>query len=125
MKMSVSPMLALELAQQVEDLCLDRDVERRHRLVGDQQLGLERDRAGDADPLALAAGELVRIAVVVLGVEPDAIHQLLDAALALAVARVQPVDDERVGDDRARPSCAGSATSTGPGRPSACRGAAP
>ena len=78
--------VALELAQQVEDLGLDRDVERGDRLVGDEQLGLERDRAGDADALALAAGELVRIAVVVLGVEPDAVHQLLDAALALALA---------------------------------------
>jgi hypothetical protein len=36
-------------------LRLHADVERRHRLVGDEQLGLERDRAGDADALALPA----------------------------------------------------------------------
>ena len=52
----------LEVDQQVEDLRLDRDVERRDRLVGDDQLRLERERARDADALALAAGELVRIA---------------------------------------------------------------
>ena len=86
MKISVRPISRCSAAEQVEHLGLDRDVERRDRLVGDEQLGLERDRAGDADPLALAAGELVRVAVVVLGVEPDAVHQLLDALLALALA---------------------------------------
>ena len=58
--------LALEVLEQVEDLRLHRDVERRHRLVADDQLRLQRERARDADPLALAAGELVRVAVVVL-----------------------------------------------------------
>jgi len=48
--------LALHLAQQVEDLRLDRDVERGDGLVGDQQLGFQRQRARDADALALAAG---------------------------------------------------------------------
>ena len=33
--------------------------------------GLERQRAGDADALPLTAGELVRVAVDVVGVEPD------------------------------------------------------
>ena len=58
--------LVLELLEQVDHLRLDRDVERRHRLVGDDQLRPQRERARDADPLALAAGELVREAVVVL-----------------------------------------------------------
>ena len=48
------------------------------------ELRLQRDRAGDADALALAAGELVREPVVVLGVEPDLLHQLLDQHAALA-----------------------------------------
>ncbi len=55
--------LVLQVLEQVEDLRLDRDVERRDRLVADDQLRLERERAGDADPLALAARELVRVAV--------------------------------------------------------------
>ena len=42
-------------------------------------LRLDRERARDADPLALAAGELVREAVEVLGVEPDALEQLARA----------------------------------------------
>ena len=86
MKISVSPSCALQVAQQVQHLRLDRDVERRDRLVGDQQLRFQRERARDADALALPAGELVRVAVVVLGVQPDRLHQLLHGALALGLA---------------------------------------
>ena len=74
--------VALQVLEQVEDLRLHGDVERGHRLVADDQLRVDRERAGDADPLALAARELVRKAVVVLGVEADDLEQLLDAALA-------------------------------------------
>ena len=49
------PELALEVLEQVEDLGLDRDVERGHRLVADDEVRLEDQRAGDADALALAA----------------------------------------------------------------------
>ena len=48
---------ALQVLQQVEDLRLDGDVERRRRLVGDQQRGLAGQRHGDHDPLAHAAGQ--------------------------------------------------------------------
>ena len=51
----------LEVAQQGEDLRLHRDVERGGRLVGDQQLRPAGERHGDHHPLALPAGELVRI----------------------------------------------------------------
>ena len=54
--------LVLEIEQQIEHLRLDRLVERRHRLVEDQQPRLEREPARDVDALALAAGNLVRIA---------------------------------------------------------------
>ena len=49
-----------QLGEQVEHGGLHRDVECRDRLVGDQDLGLERERAGDRDALALAARELAR-----------------------------------------------------------------
>ena len=52
--------LLLQVLEQVEDLGLDRDVERRDGLVGDDQLRVQGERPGDADALALAAGELVR-----------------------------------------------------------------
>ena len=41
--------------QQVDDLGLDRNVERRDRLVGDDELRLDRERTSDTDALALAA----------------------------------------------------------------------
>ena len=59
--------LLLLLDHQLEDVVADRDVEARHRLVGDDHVGLEHGRAGDADALPLPAGELVRVAVQVLG----------------------------------------------------------
>jgi hypothetical protein len=46
--------ISLQVHHQVDDLRLDRDVQRRHRLVG-HDLGLERQRARDGDALALAA----------------------------------------------------------------------
>ena len=55
--------LRAQVREQVEDLGLDRHIERRDRLVTDDELGLDRERPGDADALPLAAAELVRIAV--------------------------------------------------------------
>ena len=71
--------LLLQVLQKVHHLRLDRHVEGADGLVGDDQLGPYGERAGDSDPLPLPAGELVRIAVVVLGVEADHLEELLDA----------------------------------------------
>ena len=57
------PVLTLELAEQGDDLGLDRHVEGRSRFVEDQQLRPEDDGPGDGDPLALTAGELVGVAM--------------------------------------------------------------
>ena len=54
---------ALQVEQQVDDLGLDGDVQGGHRLVADNELGLECDGPGDADALALAAGEFVGEAI--------------------------------------------------------------
>src|SRR5205807_854280 len=54
--------LVLEIEQEIEHLGLDRLVERRDRLVEDQKPRLEREPARDVDALALAAGNLMRIA---------------------------------------------------------------
>src|SRR6266511_1955008 len=52
--------LPLQILQQIDDLRLDGDVERRDRLVADDQFGFRGERPGDADALALAAREFVR-----------------------------------------------------------------
>mgnify|MGYP003694014791 CR=1 FL=1 len=51
-------LLRLELDEQVEDRRLHGDVERRGRLVADDELRVSRERARDRDPLLEAAGEL-------------------------------------------------------------------
>src|SRR3954470_4890868 len=82
----------LELDEQVEHLRLDRDVERRHRFVGDDELRPQHERPRDADPLALAAAELVRVAPHRLRAESDAIERVGDAGRALVPRH--PVDSE-------------------------------
>ena len=62
-------MLLLQIVQQVDDLRLNGHVQRGNRLVADDELGVERQGACDADALALSAGELVRIAVAVIGLQ--------------------------------------------------------
>ena len=73
--------LVLELLQELQDHDLHRDVERRGRLVEDQQLGLDGDGAGDAHPRLLAARELVREARQKLARQAGHVGQRLDAAL--------------------------------------------
>jgi hypothetical protein len=51
---------ALQVAQQIEDAGLDAHVQRGDRLVQDQDPRLQRQGPGDADTLALPAGELGR-----------------------------------------------------------------
>ena len=46
---------------QIENLRLDRDVERGRRLVGDQQRRIQHERHGDHHALAHAAGKVMRI----------------------------------------------------------------
>ena len=52
-----------QVGEDAQDLRLDDDVERRRRLVGDQELWPQDERERDHDPLAHAARELVRVLV--------------------------------------------------------------
>ena len=73
------PEPVLQVAQQIEDLRADRDVERGDRLVADDQLRLDRERARNGDALALAAGKFVRVAARKARLQPDQPQQFLDA----------------------------------------------
>ena len=77
-----------------EDLALDRDVERRGRLVGDDDGGAVQKGDGDRHALAHAAGELMRI-----GVEP--LLRAWNADLGESIARACPGDFPR--DPAVRP----------------------
>src|SRR5215210_7062737 len=92
--------LLLQVLQKVDDLRLDRDVQCRDGLVADDQARVQRDGPRYPDPLPLAARELVRVAVVVLGVEADQLEKLLHPPLALAAcATSYVVNLQRLGDD--------------------------
>jgi hypothetical protein len=92
--------LVLEALQEVDDLGLDRHVQGADRLVGHDQLGVDRDGPGDPDPLALAAAELVRVAVQEVRVQADDVEQLGDPLAALG-RRADLVDGQRLADDPA------------------------
>ena len=47
----------LQFQQQVDDLALDRHIQRRHAFIGNDQARLHRQRPGDTHALALAATE--------------------------------------------------------------------
>ena len=100
MKRYGQPELVLELVEEVHHLRLDGHVERRHGLVEHQELRVERQRAGNADALPLAARELVREAVRMLRAQADRSQQALHLAATL-LAAVEAVDTERLGDDLA------------------------
>ena len=72
-----------QIHQELQHLGLDRDVERAHRLVADDQFRLDRKRARDADALALTAGELVGVAVHIVAPEVHGFEQVADDFSAL------------------------------------------
>ncbi len=78
--------LALECRQQLHDLHLAGYIQRADRLVAHQQLRREDHRAGDADALALAAAEFVRVALEQPGRQSDAREHRRHAGRARSAA---------------------------------------
>ena len=99
MKMYASPSPACRLSKKVDDLGLHGDVERGDGLVADDHLRVQRQPTRNPDALALTAGELVRVPVDVLGVEPHQVQQLLNALPAVAFGKDVSVDFERLAND--------------------------
>ena len=89
-----------ELREQIDDLGLDRDVQRRDRLVQHHELGLKGERPGDADALPLAPGKLVRVAIQVGRVEAHFHQDFLDAVAAFGFGS-DTVDPQPFLDDPA------------------------
>ena len=89
----------LQRIHEVQDVALHRDVEPGGRLVGDDELGVQREGTRHGDAAGLPARQLVREAVDEAGREPDEGQQLLRLA-ATAVER-DAVDHERLGQQRA------------------------
>jgi hypothetical protein len=88
---------ALQVSHEVDDLCLNRDVECRHRLVADDQLRLDRERTSDADALALPAREFVRIAAGVIGTQTHRAQQFSHPRVHVGGGLRQPMQAQRFG----------------------------
>ena len=65
------PQLVLQIHQQIDHLCLNGDIQRRHRFVTHHQLRPADDRPRDPDPLRLPARQLVRIPLREIRRQPD------------------------------------------------------
>ena len=99
-KQICSTELVLEFLEQVQNLGLNGHIQSGNRLVADNQLGLQRKCTGNADTLTLTAGELMRIAVDVLGVQSDNVQQLADALDTLLLG-THAMNGHGLGDDLA------------------------
>jgi hypothetical protein len=86
--------LLLQRLQQIDDLRLDRHVERGDRLVENEQIGTQRQSTGNGDALALAAGEFTRPPLAGFRVEADLPQQLGNAPGVM-----HAIDPQRLGDD--------------------------
>ena len=115
--------IVAELHQQLQDLAAHRRVEVRDRLVGDDDLGLEHECAGDHHALALSARQLVRVAQEeALGRAKARARERSRDELFFRSRRSAPGRSRGSADPRRRSrrsSVAGSARPSGPGRPSA------
>ena len=74
----------------IDDLRPDRYVQRRHRLVTDDDLRIQRQRARNAQPLTMAARELVRIVLHVRGPQADFEEQLRNLLAQRRRAQLPP-----------------------------------
>ena len=86
--------LLLEFFEHVDDLCLDGNVQGGYRLIADDEGRVDRQSAGNADPLSLSAGELVGIPGGVLRVQADQFREVQDLFMAVFLVLVEVVDVE-------------------------------
>ena len=96
------PELLLEVLQQGDHLRPDRHVERRHRLVEDEHLRVDRECLGDRDPLPLSPAELVGVEPTHLRAHADEVEHVVDPFGHLVGGHVG-VDFQALGDDVANP----------------------
>ena len=91
--------LLLDILHQVDHLCLNGHVQRRDALICDDELGVHDEGAGNAHALALAARELVRIALGMFGRKAHLGQNFLHLFAALFAGLVHVVDVQTLADD--------------------------
>jgi len=90
--------LGLNVLHQVDDLRLNRNVERGNTFVGDYEFRLHDQGAGNSDALTLTARKLMRISFGVSGRQSDLFEHLADNPIAFFARGVKPVDVEPFAD---------------------------
>ena len=93
------PELPLQVEQQVDYLRLHGDVERRHRLVADENFGPNGERSCDADPLSLSAREQVGVPPSRSRIESDELHELGEPAASVRLLHQAIMDLPPLRDD--------------------------
>lgn len=92
-------MLLLEIGKEVDDLGLDRDVQSTDRFITDNELWLNSESASNADALALAAAEFMRITSDVRGIEADVGKKLFNASETDGLRVDEMMNIKRFADD--------------------------
>ena len=88
--------LGLEVLEQVDDLRLNRDVQRRDRFVAHDELRVEGDGPRNSHPLALTAAHLVRIALGDAAGQAADVEKLEDLAIQIPLLDVLRMEVERL-----------------------------
>ena len=86
-----------DFVQQLQDLRLNGHIQGRHRLIRHQNFGFEREGTGNADALALTAGELVWETVIGSRIQAHGLKELTRPVLGLIGAHAH--QDRTLGDD--------------------------
>ncbi len=91
------PAARLQVGKEIQYLRLHRHVERGDRFVADDERGFDGQRPCDADPLPLAARELMRVPGGISRIEADLLQELGHPLRNLSLRR-QSVDLDPLGD---------------------------
>ena len=91
--------LLAQILEQVHHLRLDRYIKRRHRFVADDELGVQRKRARNADALALASRHFMRVAIAEARIQATDRQKFAHACGALRGVRLDAVHLDRFADD--------------------------
>src|SRR6185437_5341104 len=91
--------LIAQTRQEIEQLCLDRNVETRDDLVGDQYLGNLTKRAGNVDALALAARQLTGQPAAEIACKPDLGQERRSAFAPFVPSGMAAASFHRLGDN--------------------------
>ena len=95
--------LSLEFLKKIQNLRLDRYIQRGNRLVADDELRLQRKSTRDADTLLLAAGKLMRVAAEMVFLHSDKLQKPQDPSVYIDTF-LHSVDEEGFSQDLANGS---------------------